>query len=115
MTDDAQAASVARRDLLKGLAAGLPMVAATISLARAATPAPARFAAPDLPRKDAVPLSDRQLLEAFVRLLGSTDGSITAGWLDSQRYAVVDGEAYPLCRVLAGASSRFERKSETLF
>ena len=64
---------------------------------------------------DAVPLADADLLAALVRLRGSTDGRVTAGWLESSRYAVIDGEAWPLCRVLAGALSRFERKRDDLY
>lgn len=69
----------------------------------------------DAPRKERAQLTPVQLLESYVRLRGSTDGSVTAGWLDSLRYAVIDGEAHLLCRVLAGALVRFERRSEALY
>ena len=48
---------------------------------------------PDRLGNDAVPLSDADLLAALVRLRGSVDGRVTAGWLESGRYAVIDGAA----------------------
>ena len=38
---------------------------------------------------------------------GSTDGKITAGWLDAERSTVIDGEIVPFCRILAGTVSRY--------
>lgn len=64
---------------------------------------------------EAVALSPQALLQAYIRLRGSLDGSITAGWLDSLRYVIVDGVAHPFCRVIAGALSRYERKGEAMY
>jgi hypothetical protein len=108
MSESRVAGLLPRRALLAGSMASAALGAA-----------PARAASgmdlPDRLGNDAVPLSDTDLLAALVRLRGSVDGRVTAGWLESWRYAVIDGEAWPLCRVLAGALSRFERKRDDLY
>jgi hypothetical protein len=58
-----------------------------------------------------VALSDEALLDAYVRLRASTDGRTSFGWLDALRYAVIDGEIHPLCRVLAAGIARFDKVS----
>ena len=58
-----------------------------------------------------VQLSPEALLDSYVRLRARTDGKTAFGWLDALRYAVVDGEIHPLCRVLAFGISRFEKVS----
>lgn len=103
-----------RREWLKG-AAVAPLLVAGAAPEGAAAVGQAAAATAGTPRKDAVSLAPRELLASYVRLRGSTDGSITAGWLDSLRYAVVDGEAHLLCRVLAGALASFERRGDALY
>lgn len=56
-------------------------------------------------------LSPEALLDSYVRLRARTDGKTAFGWLDALRYAVVDGEIHPLCRVLAFGVSRFQKVS----
>lgn len=74
----------------------------------------ASFAAPG-----AVDLAGRlrgaALLEAFVRMRGRTDGKLGYGWLRSQRSAVIDGDVAPLCGVVAGAVTRYERLSDQVY
>jgi hypothetical protein len=100
---------LARRAVLAGTVASAALQAGS------SWAAGARADPPDSLGNEAVPLSDTDLLAALVRLRGSLDGRVTAGWLESWRYAVIDGEAWPLCRVLAGALSRFERKRDDLY
>ncbi len=83
-----------RRTLLAGAAAGMLPPA---SLPAAGAHAP--FA-----------LSPAGLLDCYVRMRAATDGRLTYGWLDSLRYAVIDGEAHPLFRVLAGTIQRCVRR-----
>jgi hypothetical protein len=40
---------------------------------------------------------------------------MTYGWLDSLRYAVINGEAHLLCRVMAGGLHRFRRRSASVY
>lgn len=61
------------------------------------------------PASSPVSLSPEALLDSYVRLRASTDGKIAFGWLDALRYAVIDGEIFPLYRMLAFGLSRFRR------
>jgi hypothetical protein len=61
------------------------------------------------PTSVAVALSPEALLDSYVRLRASTDGRIAFGWLDALRYAVIDGEIFPLFRMLAFGVSRFRK------
>lgn len=61
------------------------------------------------PASVAVALSPEALLDSYVRLRASTDGRIAFGWLDALRYAVIDGETFPLFRMLAFGVSRFRK------
>lgn len=63
----------------------------------------------DGPASMPVTLSPEALLDAYVRLRASTDGRIAFGWLDALRYAVIDGEIFPLFRMLAFGVSRFRK------
>ena len=58
-----------------------------------------------------VPMSPEALLDSYVRLRARTDGGTAFGWLDALRYAVVEGEIYPLYRVLAIGLARFRKVS----
>ena len=96
---------VSRRTALRaGLAASLggPLGAAAL---QAAVPATGAGVA------RAVPLSPEALLDSYVRLRARTDGKTCFGWLDALRYAVVDGEIHPFCRVLAAGVGRFTKVS----
>jgi hypothetical protein len=59
-----------------------------------------------------VALTPAALLDSYVRLRASTDGSLTFGWLDALRYAVIEGEIFPLYRVLAFGMARFRKVSD---
>lgn len=61
------------------------------------------------PASSPVSLSPEALLDAYVRLRASTDGKIAFGWLDALRYVVIDGEIFPLLRMLAFGVSRFRK------
>lgn len=98
-----------RRSLLTGSAA---VTLSAIAGAREMAEAEPTSASPT---KRDVDMSDAELLAALVRLRGSTDGTMTCGWLESQRYAVVDNEAHPLCRVLAASLQSYQKLSDTLY
>lgn len=104
------AALVDRRSVI-GAAAALAVPSPGAAGPAAATAG----AAGDRLGNDAVALSPEDLLKTYVRVRGSLDGSITAGWLDSLRYVIVDGVAHPFCRVVAGALTRYERKSDAVY
>jgi len=46
-------------------------------------------------------------LATMMRMRGSLDGRIVAGWLEAERSTVIDGEIAPFCRILAATVSRF--------
>ncbi len=46
-------------------------------------------------------------LATMMRMRGSLDDRIVAGWLDAERSTVIDGEIVPFCRILAATVSRF--------
>lgn len=96
-----------RRSLIVGTSAAALLGSGRASAVSAGSEAGSRTAP--------VRLADDALLDAYLRLRGSTDGSLTFGWLDSLRYAVIDNEAHLLCRVLAGSLQRFERRSASLY
>ena len=96
---------ISRRAALRaGVAATLTGSLGTAAL-QAAVPAPGAAVS------QAVPLSPEALLDSYVRLRARTDGRTSFGWLDALRYAVVGGEIYPLCRVLAAGVVRFRKVS----
>jgi hypothetical protein len=97
-----------RRDLLAAGAAalGLAALGGQASAAEFAAPGAAALAGR---------LRGAALLEAFVRMRGRTDGKLGYGWLRSQRSAVIDGDVTPLCGVVAGAVSRYERLSDEVY
>jgi hypothetical protein len=59
-----------------------------------------------------VSLTPAALLDSYVRLRASTDGKTTFGWLDALRYAVIEGEIFPLYRVLAFGLARFTKVAD---
>lgn len=77
--------------------AGMPALALGSRLA-AATPD-----VPDAP-------ADR--LATMMRMRGSLDDRLVAGWLDAERSTVIDGEIVPFCRILAATVSRFRMMGE---
>jgi hypothetical protein len=79
---------------------------ATSAASGAAAPGAANVGGPaSMP----VALSPEALLDSYVRLRARTDGKIAFGWLDALRYAVIDGEIFPLFRMLAFGVSRFRK------
>jgi hypothetical protein len=61
---------------------------------------------------DPVPvvLDDAALLTAFMKLRSSSDGRLTVGWMDAVTHAFIDGESFPLYRLLAATWNRHERQ-----
>jgi len=57
------------------------------------------------------PMSSEALLDSYVRLRARTDGKAAFGWLDALRYAVIEGEVFPLYRILAFGVARFRKVS----
>lgn len=60
----------------------------------------------------AVPDDADARLTLMIRMRGSTDDRLCAGWLDAERSTVIDGEIVPFCRILAGTVSRFQRRGD---
>ena len=87
-------------------------IAATLGGSLGATPAQATVSAPGAQVPRPVKLSPEALLDSYVRLRARTDGKTCFGWLDALRYAVVDGEIHPFCRVLAAGVARFKKVSD---
>ncbi len=48
-------------------------------------------------------------LTTIIRMRGSTDDRLCAGWLEAERSTVIDGEIVPFCRILAATVSRFRK------
>jgi hypothetical protein len=57
-------------------------------------------------------MTPAQRLETMIRMRGSTDGTMCAGWLDAVRSTFIAGEIVPFCRILAGTLSRFEKRGD---
>ena len=47
-----------------------------------------------------------------MKLRASTDGSITTGWMNAMTYAFIEGETFPLYRLLAATWARFEKAGD---
>lgn len=61
-------------------------------------------------------LSDpRDRLTALAKMRGSTNGSLTIGWVIGERYAVVDQQAIPMVGILAGTFSQYRRRDADTF
>lgn len=95
---------IGRRDMLRGAASS--MLAASL-----VQPQVTGAAAADGAVSTPLPLSPEALLDSYVRLRASTDGATSFGWLEALRYAVIDGEIFPLYRMLAFGVSRFRKVS----
>ena len=63
----------------------------------------------------AVPLDDAALMHTFMKLRGATDGRLTIGWMDAVNYAFIDGETWPMYRLLAATWQTFRKASDTLY
>lgn len=63
----------------------------------------------------AVALDDAALMRTFMKLRGATDERLTIGWMDAVNYAFVDGETWPMYRLLAATFQTFRKTSDTLF
>jgi hypothetical protein len=63
----------------------------------------------------AVPLDDAALMRTFMKLRGATDERLTIGWMDAVNYAFVEGETWPMYRLLAATFQTFRRSSDTLY
>lgn len=55
------------------------------------------------------------LLTAFVKMRGATDGSLGLGWIIGTRYAAVDSRVTPLFNLLANTFFKFTRVNDTTF
>jgi len=80
--------AIDRRALLAGaLGASLPAIKPAV--------------ADDYPTLTDIELSEEKMLELFIKLRYSLDDRITIGWVDAVNYAFIDGETFPLYRLLA--------------
>jgi hypothetical protein len=61
------------------------------------------------------PLDDATLMHTFMKLRGATDGRLTIGWMDAVNYAFIDGETWPMYRLLAATWQTFRKVSDTLY
>ncbi len=68
----------------------------------------------DAPSPNPVPvvLDDAALLTTFMKLRNSTDGRLTIGWMDAVTHAIIEGETFPLYRLLAATWNRYERQDD---
>ncbi len=60
-------------------------------------------------------LDDATLMQTFMKLRGATDTRLTIGWLDGVNYAFIDGETWPMYRLLASTWQTFRKLSDTLY
>jgi hypothetical protein len=63
----------------------------------------------------AVPLDDATLMNRFMKLRGATDGRLTIGWMDAVNYAFIDGETWPMYRLLAATWQTFRQVSDVQY
>ncbi len=96
----------------RALLAGSLGVAAT-TLVRPATAVAAASISTAAPGP--VTMSDAQRVDAFMKMRSATDGRLTIGWLDGMNYAFIDGQTFPMYRLLAATWYLFEQKSDTLY
>ncbi len=61
------------------------------------------------------PLDDATLMRTFMKMRGATDGRLTIGWVDAVNYAFIDGETWPMYRLLAATWQTFRKTSDTLY
>jgi hypothetical protein len=97
-----------RRTLLSG---SIGMAAMTLAPAANAVPAASLSTAAPRP----VTMTDAQRVDAFMKMRSATDGRLTIGWLDGMNYAFIEGETFPMYRLLAATWYLFEQTSETQY
>jgi hypothetical protein len=64
------------------------------------------------PNPAPVGLDDAALLATFMKLRNSTDGRLTIGWMDAVTHAFIEGETFPLYRLLAATWNRYEKQGD---
>ncbi len=57
-------------------------------------------------------LTDDEMLQLFVKLRYSLDDRVTVGWVDAVNYAFVQGETFPLYRLLAATWRQVSRDEQ---
>lgn len=62
-----------------------------------------------------VALDDAALMRNFMKLRGSTDSRLTIGWMDALNFAFVEGETWPMYRLLAATFQTFRPLSDVLY
>ena len=102
-----------RRTLFQGTAATL--VAAASGAESAGGVKSSAALGPKRAQSEPVKLTDTQLLAAFVKLRASIDSRLTIGWVDAVNYGFIEGETFPLYRLLAATWQVFEQRSDSLF
>lgn len=100
-----------RRSLLLSLGSGAALAGASLG----AAPAGARTAANAASTIRPEPLDDATLMRTFMKLRGATDSRLTIGWMDAVNYAFVDGETWPMYRLLAATFQTFKPLSDVLY
>jgi hypothetical protein len=108
VNEPANPPSLDRRAMLSG-AIGI----GAIAFGPAASAVPAASLSTAAPRP--VTMTDAQRVEAFMKMRSATDGRLTIGWLDGMNYAFIDGETFPMYRLLAATWYLFEQKSDTQY
>ncbi len=104
-----------RRSLVFGLGS-----AAVLASTAGRTATPAGIAVPLAAASSAAsirpaPLDDTALMQTFMKLRGATDSRLTIGWVDAVNYAFIDGETWPMYRLLAATWQTFRKVSDTLY
>lgn len=86
------------------------------ALAGGAVPAAARSATGNVAATiRPQPLDDAALMRTFMKLRGATDSRLTIGWMDAVNYAFIDGETWPMYRLLAATFQTFRPLSDVLY
>ena len=62
-----------------------------------------------------VALDDAALMRTFMKLRGATDSRLTIGWMDALNFAFVEGETWPMYRLLAATFQTFRPLSDVLY
>lgn len=76
----------------------------------------AATAVPTAWSRSGLDLGNRQdRLTALAKMRGSSNGSLTIGFIIGTRYAVVESRAIPMFGILAGTFSRYRRRDEETF
>jgi Protein of unknown function (DUF1838) len=113
VTEDPAMTTTDRRGLMLGLgSAALLGATAPAGAGQSMLPMAAAGTAATL---RAAPLDDAALMHTFMKLRGATDGRLTIGWMDAVNYAFIDGETWPMYRLLAATWQTFRKLSDTLY